>query len=186
MTEALFIRGTRILSPFDVDKILDAITQPYHKTIFNVLLWTGMRYIEMQRLYNHPEWFMKDRNIIRFTGDAQKKVKRTIPDRYIPIPPQLQGELPYFFKNKKPPIIQGWDANMNRWAYKANMGMEGMSAKTTRKTLEMWMYACGYEVMNICARQGHDSITSLRHYHTVTNAFTSSEMAEIKKRLAGW
>lgn len=185
MPEALFVKNIRILSPFDVDKILDEIKDPHHKTIFNVLLWTGMRYVEMKRLYKNPEWYSKERNIITFTGSAQKKVKRKIPDRYIPVPPQLQGELPYFFRNKKPPIIQGWSTDMKRWAYKADMGMEGMSAKTTRKTLETWMYACGLNTMDICARQGHDSVTSLRHYHMI-NAFTPAELTEIKRRLSGW
>lgn len=144
-----------------------------------------MRYIEIQRLYENPEWVMKERKAIHLPEEAQKKKKRKQKERYIyPIPPQLESILRYFFEGKKPPEKTTWNKNLQRWPIKADLNPYGLSAKTTRKSIESWMVAAGVPILEICLRQGHDSITSMRHYQGL--AFTDSEKAEIKKRLAGW
>jgi hypothetical protein len=56
--------------------------------------------------------------------------------------------------------------------------------KTPRKTIESWMLKAGIPEIEIYIRQGHDPITSLRHYHSL--CFTDYEMKDIEKRLAGW
>ena len=190
MPEPFFItsntdRKVRVLSPFDYDKIISNIDKDYLRTIFNVCFWSGMRYVEVQRLYNHPEWLMRERNSILLPREAQKKVKRAAPERYIhPIPPQMVSELPYFFKNRQPPVAKVWSENLKRWADKSGLGTEGIVPKTTRKSIESWMYVAGMAMNTICLRQGHDSLTSLNHYQALP--FTEAEKIEIKRRLAGW
>ena len=93
----------RILVPDEYDRILGVIKKPHLKTLFRIAFFTGMRYSEILRFYTHPEWVMPNRGYIYLDRQAQLKVKRTTPERYIPIAPQIAGELPYFFKNTKPP-----------------------------------------------------------------------------------
>jgi hypothetical protein len=190
MPEPIFITSdkghkVRVLSPFDYDKIVSNIDKDYLRTIFNVCFWSGMRYVEVQRFYDHPEWWLRERNTIHLPREAQKKVKRVAPERYIhPIPPQLVSELPYFFKNKRPPAAKVWNENLKRWMDKTDVGREGIVPKTTRKSIESWMYVAGLPMNFICLRQGHDSFTSMNHYQALP--FTEAEKSEIKRRLAGW
>lgn len=174
----------RILAPQDSDQLEENIPQDYLKTLYRVALYTGMRYVELQRLYEHPEWYQKNRRNIHLPKEAQKKVKRIAPMRNIhPIPPAIEGELAYFFKNKRPPTHKVWNENLKRWAIKAGLGAKGISAKTTRATIESWMVSAGIPIDTICLRQGHDRLTSMNHYQAL--AFTDSEKIEIKNRLVG-
>lgn len=191
MTTPLFIttkdgHKIRILNPFDYDSMVNVIVKPYLQTIFNIAMFTGMRWEEIIRLWSRPEWVMLERRVIELNRDAQKKVKRKNPIRLVPIVPQIENELKYFFKNQRPPSIQTWDANLKRWADKAGLGRDGISAKMTRASIEMWMVVAELPENQICLRQGHDSVTSLNYYQTLKAAFTEIEVHEIKKRLAGW
>jgi hypothetical protein len=174
----------RILTPYDYDTYVVHIDKDYLRTVFNIAFWSGMRYVEVQRLHRHPEWWLRERRTIYLPREAQKKVKRVAPERYIPVPPQIQNELPYFFKNRKPPSLKVWNDNLKRWARKAGFDTLGITAKMTRASIESWMYAAGMLPSVICQRQGHDKLTSLNHYMAIP--FTEAEKAEIKKRLAGW
>ena len=188
--EPLFVTSkqegkVRILGPWDWDKFHSSIPKAYLQTMSEVLLWSGCRYIELQRIHKHPEWYMRDREILHLPRTAAKKVKRVNPERYItPLPPQLISTLPYFFDDKKPPARDGWNANMKRWAVSAGFDPLGFSAKTTRKTIESWMYAANVPPIEICLRQGHTELTSLQHYAGI--GFTREEKEEIKRRLKGW
>lgn len=189
MSESIFLTTNkghkiRILTPYDYDLFVSKIDKDYLRTIFNIAFWSGMRYIEIQRLYRNPEWILKERKSIYLPREAQKKVKRISPERYIPIPPQITGEMAYFFKNTKPPVIKVWNDNLKRWAIKAGFNLTGISPKMTRASIESWMYQADIETGKICNRQGHDRLTSLNHYMAIP--FTEAEKIEIKKRLAGW
>lgn len=183
--EPIFVRKVRILSPQDYDIFVANIDKVFHKTIFEVAMWTGMRYIELQRLHDHPEWYQPARKTIHLPEEAVHKSKRKQIERNIhPIPPQIEGVLPYFFNGKRPPTNKVFNENLKRWAAKAGFDPKGFSAKTTRKTIESWMVVAGIPVNVVCLRQGHDELTSMRHYQGLN--FTDVEKAEIKKRLAGW
>ena len=192
MPEPIFIttdkgQKIRILGPFDKDAFVAVIEKDYLKTLFEVCFWTGMRYIEVQRLHKIPSLVMKERQQILLTRDEQRKVKRLSPERYIPIPSQVQGVLPYFFKNKTPPTSKVWGEDLKRWATLAGItddNQTGIVPKMTRATIESWMFAAGIPQNWICLRQGHDTLTSLKHYQAIP--FTEAEKIEIKRRLAGW
>jgi len=174
----------RIFTPEEQDRIHGRIEKPYLRTIFEVLFWTGVRYVEGQRLHEHPEYWQKDRGVIHLGREAQRKVRRVAPERYIPVPPQLSLVLPYFFTNEGPPHINTWRENLLRWAVAAGMDTTGITVKSTRATLESWMCAAGLPINWICLRQGHSALTSLNHYQAIP--FTPAEILEIKRRLAGW
>ena len=91
--------------------------------------------------------------------------------------------LEQFFLDPKPSSLQTWDVNLKRWAEKANLNPNGISAKSTRKSIESWMIRAGMPVHEVYLRQGHDELTSLRHYQGLP--FTNSELQEIKRRLSG-
>ena len=179
----LFSRDIRVLTPQDYDKFSN-IKNPKHKVIFEMLFWTGMRYVELQRLYDNPDWVWTDRNVIHLPKEAQHKSKRQQLERSIHIVSYIQNVLPFFFEVEKPPCLIAWDAWMKRQAKRCDMDIKGFSAKTTRKTIESWMKVANIDIDQICLWQGHDKTTSLRHYQSL--AFTDGEKAEIRKRLAGW
>lgn len=175
----------RILSPFDYDSMVKVIDKPYLATIFNIAMWTGMRYAEIRRLYDHPELVLIERKHIHLNPQMQRKVKRKALERHVPIPVQVESEIKYFFKNPRPPTLQTWDANLKRWANKAGLGTEGISSKMTRATLETWMLTAGFTESEVCLRQGHNLVTSLNHYQSLPSLFTPVERFEIIKRLTG-
>lgn len=183
--DSILVKKVRILTPDDYDKILAEIDKPYQRRRFLVLFWSGMRYAEFERFHNNPEWYIQSRNTIHLPEYAQRKVKRKQRDRYIhPLPELLQEIIVQFHKDPKPPTIQGWNQALKRWSKNAGLNPYGMSAKTTRKSIESWMIAAGVPENIVYLRQGHDRITSLQHYQGLP--FTPTERAEIKRRLAGW
>jgi hypothetical protein len=50
--------GTKVLTPEDYDKFL-LVVPDAKKVIFEINTITGLRYIELQRLHDHPEWYIK-------------------------------------------------------------------------------------------------------------------------------
>lgn len=81
--------------------------------LFELSTITGMRYAEIQRLYNHPEWYSESRNQIRLNEEAQKKAKRKAKERTIDL---LPSTLPYildqFLNEPAPPNIDTWNQNL--------------------------------------------------------------------------
>ena len=139
----------------------------------------------MQRFYKHPEWWWGIRKTIHLPKEAQKKAKRQQLERYVqPIPPQLENVLEYFFENQKPPSRSSWNEGLLRWCDDVGMDRFGISAKTTRKTIESWMVVAGIPITTICLRQGHNELTSMHHYQGLP--FSEEEKTEIKRRLVGW
>jgi integrase len=181
----ILVRKVRVLGPYEVDQLIRAIPKDTHKTIFEICLWTGMRYVEIQRLYDHPEWWQPTRRAIFLPEESQKKVKRKQVQRYVhPVPHAIESELRRFFKGPRPPGIHSWNRDLKRWAVEAGLNPIGISAKTTRKSIESWLITAGVQLNIVCLRQGHDSLTSMLHYQGLP--FTEAEKIEIRRRLAGW
>lgn len=183
--EAIYVNGIRIFVSVEYDKFKAGIPKKRHKTLFELSTITGMRYAEIQRLYDHPEWYSESRNQIRLNEDAQKKVKRKAKERTIDL---LPSTFPYildqFFNWPAPPDIDTWNQDLKRWAIKIDFNPFGISAKTTRKSIESWMLSSGVPPFKVYQRQGHDPQTSLYHYQGLS--FTDIEMHQIKKRLMEW
>lgn len=180
-----YVRDIRILTPKEYESLRAAIPKDQHKTILDILLITGMRYAELLRLYEHQEWYNEKRNLIHLPEQAQRKHKRKQIERTIhPLPSMFNYILKDFWQARKPPLEATWNQNMQRWAKAARINPYGMSVKTTRKTIESWMIAAGVLESTVCLRQGHDSLTSMRHYQGL--AFSDDELKDIKKQLTAW
>jgi len=180
----IIINKVRILRPSEANKLIDAIKKDYHKTMFKALLFTGMRYIEMQRFQKHPEWF--DGNFIHLPREAVKKAKRKQKERWIRLNPRGKEIIEAFLKLDKPlPSWQAWGANLRRWAEKAGIGTEGVSPKMTRKTWESWLvFYYPSHLTHIILSQGHTLATSIQHY--LNMPFTEEDKKQMAEFVGGW
>jgi len=175
--------GTKVLTVEEYDKFIQSIPEK-KKVIFEVNTITGMRYIELQRLHDHPEWYSKSRNQIILPPDAQQKVKQKLVKRTIDkLPSTFQYLFKAFTEGSRPPDRTSWNRNLSRWSRKACIEPK-IGPKTPRKTIESWMLESGIPEIKIYSRQGHDPITSLRHYQSLS--FTDYEHRDIEKRLMEW
>lgn len=181
----LYVNDIRILTPRDYETLRSAIPKDQHRTLFDILLITGMRYIEVCRLHAHPQWYNPKRNIIHLPEEAQRKAKRKQQERTIhPLPSMFGYMFKDFVEGKRPPSEAAWNKDLQRWAKEAGLEPYGISAKTTRKTIESWSVAAGLIESAVCLRQGHDSLTSMRHYQGL--AFSDDEVRDIQKQLMAW
>lgn len=175
--------GTKVLTVEEYGKFLQAIPES-KKAIFEVNTITGLRYIELQRLHESPSWYIKERNQIILPKEAQKKVKQKLVKRTID---KLPSTFPYIFKQfiegRKPPESSSWNRDLARWSEKAGISPK-VGVKTPRKTIESWMLKAGIPEIEIYGRQGHDPVTSLRHYQSLS--FTDYELRDITKKLTEW
>ncbi|MBO8183148.1 MAG: site-specific integrase [Archaeoglobus sp.] len=178
--------GVRILTPQEYDALRDAANKHYHQIMLDAALYTGMRYVELKRFQEHPEWFHKERRAIYLPPEAQLKKERKFKDRYVYLSNVGMYAIQYFLALKERlPSIQAWDKNLKRWAAKAGLDPAGISAKTMRKTWESWLVVSFPDkVPLICMNQGHTEITSMNHYMQLP--FSKAEREEIKERTAGW
>jgi hypothetical protein len=191
------VNDIRLYTPEMYDNMLSVITKPVHRRRFIILFWSGMRYIEFQRFHSNPTWYDRSRNMIYLPKTAQKKAKRKQLERYIhPLPDMIGEIIAAFHQDPSPPSMQTWNENLIRWAQRMDLepftainndGTEretyGISAKSTRKSIESWMIVAGAKESAVYLRQGHDRFTSLNHYQGLP--FTPDEITEIKRRLAG-
>ena len=174
----------RVLTPGEAKAIIKAIPKRNHKMCFRTSLYSGMRYIEAKRFGEHPEWFRPERNMVIIP----KKFTKTKYERKVNLTPQFSEMLTIYLEGDselKYPSYQSWNKNLSRWAQRA--GIEdyiNVSAGTTCKTWESWLFESGFNVMRILASQGHDSMTSLKHYYS--NSWTPNERYEIKMETSGW
>lgn len=181
----LYVVDVRILTPTEYEALKAAIPTDRHKTIFEILMITGMRYAEFLRLYENKVWYNEKRNIINLPEEAQLKHKRKQLKRTIhPLPYGFSYFMKALWAGKKPPQEATWNKNMQRWAIEAKLNPYGLSVKTTRKTIESWQIAGGVVESTVCLRAGHDSVTSMKHYQGL--AFNDEELRDIKKKLTEW
>src|SRR5665647_2682017 len=87
--------GTKVLTVEEYDTFLKSIPEK-KRVIFEINVITGLRYIELQRLHDHPEWYYKERNQIVLPKEAQQKVKQKQVKRTID---KLPSTFLYMFKD---------------------------------------------------------------------------------------
>ena len=175
--------GTKVLTVEEYDRFLKYIPEK-KRVIFEINVITGLRYVELQRLHDHPEWYYKDRNQIILPSEAQKKVKQKQIKRTVyPLPSTFHYMFDAFIEGPRPVEHSAWYKILSRWSSKAGIEPK-VGPKTPRKTIESWMLKAGIPEIEIYSRQGHDPVTSLRHYQSLS--FTDYELRDIKKRLTEW
>jgi len=175
---------TRILRPKEYEALLLGCPKIEYKTMLQALLYTGMRYIEMQRFQKHIEWF--DSDFIHLPKEASKKKLRKQQERWVRLNNQGKIIIQFFVNlDKKLPSYQSWNENIKCWSRRAGLDPMGMSVKTTRKTWESWlMFNHPTHIALITLSQGHTSLTSLQHY--VNMPFTEADSIEIRNYVQGW
>ncbi|MHB8101278.1 MAG: tyrosine-type recombinase/integrase [Methanosarcina sp.] len=175
--------GTKVLTVQEYDKFIHVVPEE-KRAMFEINVITGLRYVELQRLHENPNWYYKTRNQIILPHEAQKKVKQKQVKRTID---KLPSTFAYIFKQfiegPKPPERSAWNRALARWSLKSGISPK-IGPKTPRKTIESWMLKSGIPEIEIYSRQGHDPVTSLRHYQSLS--FTDYELRDIKKRLTEW
>ena len=176
--------NTRILRPYECKLLIDNIPKLDSVNKFETLLYTGMRYIEVQRLYKHPEWFNGE--TIHLTNKAIKKKKVTVTERYVHLNPVGRRAVSHFLKSKTNlPDYSTWRANLCRWMKNTKLYSDYMSPKTTRKTFESWLVTFYPEKFNqIFLSQGHNQLTALRHYLNLP--FSKTDKEDMFQFVVGW
>jgi len=176
--------GVRILRPSEWESLLKAVVKKRHRTMLQTLLYTGMRYIELQRFQEYPSWFTGD--FIHLPKIADRKVHRTQPERWVRLNQQGRIIVEYFLQlDEKLPAYQNWRDNMRRWAVASKLSPNGLGVKTTRKTWESWLMFYYPDYMTeITLSQGHDSVTSIQHY--LNMPFTEIDHLQMKNYVEGW
>lgn len=150
---------------------------------FDTLLQTGMRYIEVQRLHDHPGWF--DGNFIYLPKEAVLKSWRVQKERNVRLTPRGREAVAKFFTVKNLPGGETWKENLQRWALKVGLDPVGLGPKTTRKTWESWLMVTYPErFLEVVQSQGHDVATSLNHY--LNMPFTEQDKVRMKVWLDGF
>jgi len=176
--------GVRILRPKEYRALLYECKKPHHRTMLQALLYTGMRYVEMQRFQKYPSWF--DGEFIHLPKLADRKVMRTQNERFVRLTQAGKMAVEYFLRLKEPlPAYQNWRDNMRRWGKRAGLDPTGLGVKTTRKTIESWLiFYYPEKMVMVTQSQGHNVITSIEHY--LNMPFTEVDKLEMKQYVEGW
>lgn len=178
--------GVRILRPSEYEAIREAIPKMAHQIILDVALFTGMRWVELERLQKHPEWYDSHGGYIYLPPEASQKKKRTLRERYVYLSSRGKAIIPLFLKLEKPvPSRVTWRENLRRWSESAGVDPVGLSVKTTRKTWESWLMASYPEkALIIAMSQGHTQLTAMHHYLNLP--FSPEEIRRMRSYTEGW
>jgi len=182
-----------ILTPKEFEQLRKAVTRRKLRILLEVALYTGMRYVELQRFSQNTHWFDEDRNCIVLPDWADRKTKRVSKGRYVHLSDAglkvISHYIDHYSDDERPvfPSLPAWDGNLKKWAEKARIDTKDcvISAKTTRKTWECWLVISYPDrIPLICMNQGHTDMVAMRHYLNL--GFTPEERREIKRHTSGW
>ena len=174
----------RVLTPAEYDAIKEVIEKPKMQFQLDVMLYTGMRYIELQRFTKHPEWHLPNKKLIYLPS----KFTKTRKERNVLLTPIFNETLKIFLGMGNTLYFSSKSTmgeNLKRWGAKAQIdNPTNIAPKTLRKTWESWLVTADKQMLKILASQGHNSTTALAHYYA--SGFTDRDKEEIVKRTEGW
>lgn len=175
---------SRILRPIEFELLLEGAKTEENQLRLQVALITGMRFEELRRFDDHPEWYTKEENFIMLPEEY--KVKRRHHRRYIKLPRIAKEIIPRFFELKlKFPSIHTWIENLKRWMTNAGLDPSYMGARSLRKTWESWLVVSFPDrLQEIVLSQGHTRDTALTHYFNIP--FTEKDRQMMRKWIDGW
>ena len=168
---------TLILRPKEFKQIRESCDRR-HQIIMDCLLYTGMRYAELLRLREHPEWF--DGQFIHLPPDeGQKKAKRTSPGRWVRLSIQGRKAVESLFDIQLPS-----NNSINQY-FNYNFHIPDFTVKSFRKTYESWLvYYYPQQQLEVAMSQGHTMMTQIRHYLNLP--FTDRDKLEMREFVEGW
>lgn len=161
--------GVRILRPSEFAQLREGSRQNTRSPLTNsaqidACLYTGMRYVELQRLHENPTWFMPT-GFVALPKEAILKSLRHQKERWVRLNPKGVDAVKSFLGVRQLPSYEGWTKNLRRWAESNGLTPGGLGPKTLRKTWESWLvYYYPERMVNIFQNQGHTAITSIAHY----------------------
>lgn len=185
MSNPIIRRRVRILRP-DEHELLRSGLSDIHLIQYEAAFYTGMRWIELQRLQEHPNWL--DGRFINLPKGAAKKQKIEFDERTVRLnKPGEKAVATFLNRDIKLPTRAGWGQILKRCAGEVGLINEALCAKTTRKTWESWCVIVNKEnntALNIIVlSQGHTKETSVKHYLGLP--FTPKDEAGMVKYVAG-
>ena len=172
----------RILRPSEWDTIRDAMDMDT-KRISTSLLVTGMRYAELQRFRENPEWL--DGKFIYLPRGSMLKVKAKQKERAIRLSDMGKTLIKDLFQTPYPmPALPAFDMKLRRLSKRALEGPP-INNKTFRKTWESWLvFYYPDKALQIALSQGHTTTTQYEHYLNIP--FDEDDRREMRKWVEGW
>lgn len=184
--EIITVKNVRVLRPWEARLLTDAIPKREQRINWETLLYSGMRYVEGNRLLENPKMFEPGNRRIHLDSYAIRKKKIKMKERYVILNPTAVRIVEDFIdQNNFLPDYKTWGQNLKRWANYANINSDKLGPKTSRKTLESWLVTYYPHYTNhIFLSQGHNALTALNHY--VTLPFNTKDKEEMKYFVSGW
>ena len=156
---------------------------PNTRRICTSLLLMGMRYAELQRLRENPEWL--DGKFIYLPRGSMLKVKAKQRERAIRLSDMGKTLLPDLFQVPYPlPELLTLDMRLRRLSIRILDG-NPVNSKSFRKTRESWIvfYYQG-KALEIALNQGRTTTTQYEHYLNIP--FEDEDRKEMRKWVEGW
>ncbi len=172
----------RILRPVEFEKIRDAM-DPDTRRICTSLLLTGMRYAELQRFRENPDWL--DGKFVYLPRGSMLKVKAKQRERAIRLSDMGKTLIQDLFLAPHPlPELPALDMKLRRLSKKILEGSP-INNKTFRKTWESWLvFYYPDKALQIALSQGHTTTTQYEHYLNIP--FEDDDRKEMRKWVEGW
>ncbi len=172
----------RILRPSEWEILRDALDINM-KRICTSLLVTGMRYAELQRFRENPDWL--DGRFIHLPRGSMMKVKAKQKERAIRLSDIGKTLISDLFQTPHPlPELPAFDMKLRRLSKRILEGAP-VNNKTFRKTWESWLvFYYPDKSLQVALSQGHTTVTQYEHY--VNIPFEEADRKEMRKWVEGW
>ena len=172
----------RILRPSEWEILRDNLDINM-KRICTSPMVTGMRYAELQRFRENPDWL--DGRFIYLPRGSMMKVKAKQEERAIRLSDIGKTFISDLFPAPHPlPELPAFDTKLRRLSKRIIEGPP-VNNKTFRKTWESWLvFYYPDKVLQIALNQGHTTVTQYEHY--VNIPFEEYDRKEMRKWVEGW
>jgi integrase len=189
----------RVLKPSEFEAIKQQSTNLDSEFLLDLLLNTGMRYTEIERLIkntnenidknhkinNDKLWFRKEDKKIDLPNIATKTGRA----RSVSLTPAFTNIMDYHIRRGgkiEIPTFQGMNQNLKRWSKKAAIDRpQIIGIRTFRKTWESWLVLSDKNWGRILNSQGHKDTIALQHYIDLKE-FKEEDKKKIKEYVTGW
>ena len=172
----------RILRPSEWEVLRDALDINM-KRICTSLLVTGMRYAELHRFRENPDWL--DGRFVYLPRGSMMKAKAKQKERAIRLSDIGKTLISDLFQAPHPlPELPAFDMKLRRLSKRILDGAP-VNNKTFRKTWESWLvFYYPDKSLQIALSQGHTTVTQYEHY--VNIPFEEYDRIEMRKWVEGW
>ena len=172
----------RILRPSEWEILRDSLDIDM-KRICTSLLVTGMRYAELQRLRENPDWL--EGKFVYLPRGSMMKVKAKQKERAIRLSDMGKTLISDLFQAPHPlPELPAFDMKLRRLSKRILEGAP-VNNKTFRKTWESWLvFYYPDRALQIALSQGHTTTTQYEHYLNIP--FEVEDKKEMRKWVEGW